>query len=65
MRLIFGMILGIALTLGAAFYHDNNLPPQTPATALAERPIVNWEVLGAVAKGTVDAAKGLLGGNRR
>ncbi len=47
MRLISGIILGIAATLGAAFLHDNNLPT-TPRT-LADRPIVNWDVLGAVA----------------
>ena len=48
MRVIFGIILGIALTLGAAFFHDNNLPSRTTAPTLTERPIVNWDVLGAV-----------------
>ena len=48
MRVIFGIILGIALTLGAAFFHDNNLPSRATAPTLTERPIVNWDVLGAV-----------------
>ena len=46
MRVIIGMVLGVALALGAARLHDNNLPA-VPVT-LADRPIVNWEVLGAV-----------------
>ena len=48
MRLILGIILGVALTLGAAFFHDNNLPARATAPALTDRPIVNWDVLGAV-----------------
>jgi hypothetical protein len=54
MRFILGVIIGIALTVGAAAYHDNNLPP-TPQTA-ADRPIVNWDALNAVTKGYTDAA---------
>ena len=46
MRVIIGMILGAGLTLGAAFFHDNNVP-ETP-TRLVDRPIVNWDVLGAI-----------------
>ena len=51
MRLIFGVILGIAITLGVAFVHDNNVPPDPIAPTGAERQIVNWDVLGEVARG--------------
>ncbi len=54
MRLIFGMILGIVLTVGGAFLHDNW--PVTGATAPAagepppavteQRAMVNWDVVG-------------------
>ncbi len=65
MRVILGIIIGIALTLGAAYYHDNNLPPQTATTQLADRPIVQWGVLGAVARRARDSVTGLIGGNKR
>jgi hypothetical protein len=48
MRLLFGIILGIALTVGAAFMHDNNVPPDAPSSTTAERQIVNWDILGGV-----------------
>jgi hypothetical protein len=46
MRFIFGVLVGIALTLGAAVLHDNNVPsvPQR----VADQPIVNWDVFNAV-----------------
>jgi hypothetical protein len=46
MRLLFGIVLGAALTVGAAYYRD-----ATYASASAEipvRPIVNWDVAGDV-----------------
>jgi hypothetical protein len=43
MRLIFGIVLGAILTVGAAYYRDS-----TYASA-SERPIVNWDVAGQVA----------------
>lgn len=50
MRLLFGMILGAVLTVGAAFFHDTwGSKPSTTGTAteMAEqRPIVNWDVVG-------------------
>jgi hypothetical protein len=48
MRLFFGIVIGIALTLGAAFIHDNNVPPDPPASVTAEHQIVNWDILGVV-----------------
>jgi hypothetical protein len=63
MRVFFGIILGIVITLGAAYLHDSNLPaaaatplptdpsaPTPPAVPadLTQRRIVNWEVLEAI-----------------
>ena len=59
MRLIFGIIIGIALTVGGAFVHDNNVPPDPPASATAERQIVNWDILGDVAREQVAAVRRL------
>src|SRR3954469_25430121 len=49
MRFILGLIIGIALTVGAAAYHDNNIPPN-PQT-VADHAIVDWDALGAVTRG--------------
>jgi hypothetical protein len=44
MRLLLGMILGAALTVGVAYVTDT---AQKPATAGAEqKPMVNWDVVG-------------------
>jgi hypothetical protein len=53
MRFIFGIVVGIALVLGIAFFHDNNLPP-VPRT-ITDRAMVNWDVLDAVVRGWTDA----------
>jgi hypothetical protein len=52
MRLILGILIGIGITLGAAYVHDMNLPG-TPGSAdagqaTAGRPVVNWDVLSAI-----------------
>jgi len=46
MRLLFGIVLGAALTIGAAYYHDT-----TYAASSVEpvRPIVNWDVASEAA----------------
>lgn len=55
MRLILGIIIGIALTVGGAYIRDTNLPSTPTATAdasqpepLSSRPMVNWDVVAAV-----------------
>lgn len=42
MRVLFGLVLGVLVTIGGAWLHD------TSATtgASAERPMVNWDVVG-------------------
>lgn len=52
MRLILGILIGIGITLGAAYVHDMNLPGASGSAdasqATAGRPVVNWDVLGAI-----------------
>jgi hypothetical protein len=55
MRVLFGMILGATLIVGAAFISDSwssgssatptTDPSATPATALPHRNMVNWDVV--------------------
>jgi hypothetical protein len=45
MRTFFGMILGAALTLAGAFVYDS-MNAGTRADGTAERPMVNWDVVG-------------------
>ena len=44
MRLILGMILGAALTVGVAYVSDTATKPTTPGAD--PRPMVNWDVVG-------------------
>jgi len=44
MRLILGMILGAALTVGVAYVSDTATKPTTPGADA--RPMVNWDVVG-------------------
>jgi len=44
MRLILGMILGAALTVGGAYVTDTATKPSTPGAEA--RPMVNWDVVG-------------------
>ena len=49
MRMLFGIVIGVALTIGVAFVHDNNVAPDPANPRLQDRQIVNWEVFDAVA----------------
>lgn len=50
MRLLFGMILGAALTVGGAFLHDTwaigPAAADTPPPVSEQRAMVNWDVVG-------------------
>ena len=51
MRLLFGMVLGAALTVGLAYVHDSMYAPQSvssPPAASEPRPMVNWDVVSTV-----------------
>jgi hypothetical protein len=53
MRFLLGVIIGIAITVGAALLHDNNAPQrnmQRSEQQLAQLPIVDWDVLGYVVR---------------
>jgi hypothetical protein len=42
MRVLLGIILGVFLTVGGAYLYDSH----TSSTASAQRPMVNWDVVG-------------------
>ena len=47
MRLLFGIILGAALTVGGAYLYDShNALAAANAPASAQRPLVNWDIVG-------------------
>jgi hypothetical protein len=48
MRVLFGIILGVFLTIGFAYVYDasTTLPSEpTAQTSLEQRPMVNWDVV--------------------
>ena len=47
MRLLLGIILGGALTVGGAYLYDSHNSPAAGAVpADLQRPLVNWDVVG-------------------
>ena len=73
MRFIFGIIIGVALTLGAFYVHDSRVaaaaestPGLEPPAAIADGEIVNWDVLGRVTREQIAFVRGqfnkLIGG---
>jgi len=47
MRLLFGIILGGILTVGAAYLYDNHSAVRAvDAASSVQRPLVNWDVVG-------------------
>ena len=45
MRVLFGIILGVFLTVGVAYVHDNWSPATTTGTTNSDRVMVNWDVV--------------------
>jgi hypothetical protein len=48
MRLLFGIIIGVFLTIGFAYLYDASTSgpsEQTAQTSLDRRPMVNWDVV--------------------
>jgi hypothetical protein len=46
MRALFGIVLGVALTIGGAYVYDShNATAAASGNALQERPLVNWDVV--------------------
>jgi hypothetical protein len=47
MRLLFGIIIGAALTVGGAYLYDqHNANATANSTASVQRPLVNWDTVG-------------------
>ena len=48
MRLLLGLILGVVLTVGAAYVYDtHNAVAAESGTAVLQRPLVNWDVVSS------------------
>jgi len=43
MRVLIGIILGVILTIGGAYLYDSH---SATTSASAQRPMVNWDVVG-------------------
>ena len=56
MRLLIGIILGALITVGGAYIYDTAHAPST-ATAAAERPLVNWDVVAVKWNGLAARAR--------
>ena len=59
MHLIQGIILGIAITVGAAFVHDTVAKSNAAAPLFEKQQIVNWDVLGKLVDNQVARARHL------
>ena len=49
MRLLFGIILGAGITIGAAYIHDTMYAAPSPTQPGVTRTLVNWDVASEVA----------------
>ena len=48
MRLLFGIVLGVCLTVGGAYIYDShNALDAVNAPASAQQPLVNWDTVTA------------------
>ncbi len=54
MRLLFGIVLGAALTVTAAYIHDSM---QNSASGTPARMLVNWDVASQVANNTTRSVR--------
>jgi hypothetical protein len=60
MRVLLGIILGAALTVGGAYLYDSHNALQTGnVVAAAPRPMVNWDVVEVKWQHAVDRAQHL------
>ncbi len=51
MRSIISFLLGIAVTVGAAWIHDTTVAKPT------DKPLVNWDQVGGVTQDAIEAAR--------
>lgn len=64
MRVILGVIIGVALTIGTAYFHDTSLAapvndPTRPPATMASGAIVNWDVLGSLVREQTAFVRGI------
>jgi hypothetical protein len=45
MRVLIGVILGVLLTVGAAYLYDSHYAATTSSANSLQRPMVNWDVV--------------------
>jgi hypothetical protein len=45
MRFLLGVLVGIGLTVGAAYLYDSRNTADASSSATAARPMVNWDVV--------------------
>jgi hypothetical protein len=61
MRLLFGIILGVFLTIGGAYLYDSHnaldATNATNATTSAQRPMVNWDIVNTKWQHLTDRAR--------
>ncbi len=58
MRLLFGIILGVFLTIGGAYLYDShNALETTNAPTSAQRPMVNWDIVNTKWQHLTDRAR--------
>ena len=57
MRLLFGIILGALITVGAAYVYDSAHAPATTTAAASARSLVNWDVVETKWNGLTDRAR--------
>jgi len=60
MRFFFGIIVGIALTIGFAYVHDMGYPeapPPAPGETLVQKPYVIWDAVGVSTRAAAAAIR--------
>lgn len=56
MRLIYGILIGAIVTVGAAYIHDSKIN----GPLAEQRRLVNWDVAAGLARSAYDGARGRL-----
>jgi hypothetical protein len=46
MRVLIGILLGVAFTVGGAYLYDSHYAVAASNTTSLQRPMVNWDVVG-------------------
>lgn len=60
MRFFFGIVVGIALTIGFAYVHDMgypDAPAPAPGETIVQKPFVNWDAVGVSTRAAAAAIR--------